>query len=372
MLVLGKRIQARRLCQYSALKVQESLRVSQAILDDAIKPTQPIVLNDLLRWRHNLEPKEEALIRNAGKYLELIRTRLARQLDSIRDLPLLAVLNPYISSIYKNYFASYETLSRRKAPKTSHENLAFTEELEDMIGAHTNNVQNLATGIGQCSSILSPEETSDVLWENLRLRIGTRILAEHHIALTKSTASNFVGAVQLDVNPAEIVESIADLLTELASVKFGFSPNVRVDIGKDVTFAYLPHHVEYILMEIMKNSFWALCSRGENVAEDNPVVVTVIRSGQGVLIRVRDRGGGIPPEHEKRVFDFSFSSVTKSHKKYEDDTDRSLAGLGYGLPMSKVYAEFFGGQIQLQSYFGWGTDAYVTLPSPFTSINSNR
>ena len=39
----------------------------------------------------------------------------------------------------------------------------------------------------------------------------------------------------------------------------------------------------------------------------------------------------------------------------------SIAGLGYGLPLSRAYAEYFGGSLSLQSCFGWGTDVYLML-----------
>lgn len=39
----------------------------------------------------------------------------------------------------------------------------------------------------------------------------------------------------------------------------------------------------------------------------------------------------------------------------------SIAGLGYGLPLSRAYAEYFGGSLHVQSAFGWGTDVYLKL-----------
>jgi signal transduction histidine kinase len=39
----------------------------------------------------------------------------------------------------------------------------------------------------------------------------------------------------------------------------------------------------------------------------------------------------------------------------------SLAGLGYGLPLGRAYAEYFGGGIEVQSLWGWGTDVYLSL-----------
>jgi len=39
----------------------------------------------------------------------------------------------------------------------------------------------------------------------------------------------------------------------------------------------------------------------------------------------------------------------------------TIAGLGYGLPMSRLYAKYFGGSLDLFSLEGWGSDVYVRL-----------
>jgi pyruvate dehydrogenase kinase 2/3/4 len=43
------------------------------------------------------------------------------------------------------------------------------------------------------------------------------------------------------------------------------------------------------------------------------------------------------------------------------DTASPLAGLGYGLPISRSYTRYFGGELSIMSMEGYGTDAFVYL-----------
>lgn len=153
---------------------------------------------------------------------------------------------------------------------------------------------------------------------------------------------------------------------EMCDLKYGVVPQIIIDQGKDVRVPYVPVHMEYMFTELLKNAFRAVVEYGRS---QKPVYVTIIRTGQGVIIRFRDRGGGISPKLQGKVFEFAFTTVEDDEEHgfsqlNNPGTRSTLAGLGYGLPLSRAYAEFFGGSLQIESYDGWGTDVYVTLNSP--------
>jgi signal transduction histidine kinase len=111
-------------------------------------------------------------------------------------------------------------------------------------------------------------------------------------------------------------------------------------------------------------------------------ILPLKHSTPGVTIRIRDRGGGISPDNLSHIWDYSFttfndaqaSSTLSGGNNSANGMDalnafsgagadgvNSLAGLGYGLPLGRAYAEYFGGGIAVQSLWGWGTDVYLSL-----------
>jgi hypothetical protein len=85
-----------------------------------------------------------------------------------------------------------------------------------------------------------------------------------------------------------------------------------------------------------------------------------------IALRISDSGGGIPRPLVPHIFSFAhaskfreFPQVMKKMKGVageKEEAETGLAHLGIGLPLSKVYAEFWGGTISVRVVEGWGTD----------------
>jgi len=105
-------------------------------------------------------------------------------------------------------------------------------------------------------------------------------------------------------------------------------------------------------------------------AEPSEVRV-VIADGEGnedVALKVSDEGSGIARADLRRVWSYLYTTAPADVQEAgfsagaTDFAGAPLAGLGYGLPISRAYARYFGGDLTLMSMEGFGTDAFVYLP----------
>ena len=83
--------------------------------------------------------------------------------------------------------------------------------------------------------------------------------------------------------------------------------------------------------------------------------------------QVSDEGGGVSRSNMSRIWSYLFTTADPGVQEAtvgdgdssDFDTGSPLAGLGYGLPISRAYARYFGGDLNLMSMEGYGTDAFV-------------
>lgn len=296
---------------------------------------------------------------------------------------------------------------------------SFTEVMAGLVQTHSNTIPTLARGFLESRKYIAPDFVTKFLDEHLRARIGTRLIAEQHIALhysskphgntsSQDSKSSYVGIIDTALRPASIVEHCENFVSEICELNYGVRPSVTINGDAETRIAHVPVHLEYMVTELLKNSFRAIIEAG---TEREPVEVTIApspadpstRQGSeitienqgepnapsagikmlekatpGVTIRIRDRGGGISPEICGNLWNYGFTTFNEKEAKDAKSSGNrnadalnvissasaggsTLAGLGYGLPLSRAYAEYFGGGIALQSLWGWGTDVYLSL-----------
>jgi [3-methyl-2-oxobutanoate dehydrogenase (acetyl-transferring)] kinase len=196
--------------------------------------------------------------------------------------------------------------------------------------------------------------------------------------------------------------------------------------------SYVAAHLDYALYELLKNAARAVVERHHHAAPGAnggdgrggapparlpPVQVRICGGGGGgdVTIRISDQGGGIPPAHLSRVWEFGFTTLDQ----WEDPSTSTgeqrgeglglddlagpggggggaaggcgaawaaaeggaagrgrwrMGGLGFGLPLSRLYARYFGGDLRLVSMpvSDGGPTAALSLPHLLAAYASSN
>lgn len=254
--------------------------------------------------------------------------------------------------------------------------------------------------------------------------IGIRTLISHYAALHhppppsvgpdgKLQASPWVGIINSRCNPAAVIADAAADAKAVCERVLGDAPEVEI-LGAGATpdeafaFSFVPSYLHHIAFELLKNSMravvethnrqasmqarnFAAASMGggggdseiQNSGGTPPgvvryppirVIISAASDSEDVTIKIADEGGGIPRSGMRRIFRYFYSTapsasaaLASSAELPEDsgaqDFSRGvpLAGLGVGLPLSRLMARWFGGDLAVMSLDRWGTDAFVFL-----------
>ena len=76
----------------------------------------------------------------------------------------------------------------------------------------------------------------------------------------------------------------------------------------------------------------------------------------------------MPRSVASRIWTFAHSTLSKEGQEKEGEhdfgKDEFMGGhvRGFGLPLARIYARYFGGEVTIKSLEGYGVDAYLYLP----------
>ncbi|SCU77767.1 LAME_0A02168g1_1 [Lachancea meyersii CBS 8951] len=343
------------------------------IQDFAKRPIPPVSYEFLTQYRVPLTPNEKYTL--AIKTVNLLLTYTCRRLAAIQRLPYIAVLNPNIEDTNRLYLRTLESLLSINYPYGLHDQQVLTQKLTEFLDDHQDTLVTLSRGFQEIMEFYPKESVFEFLNLHLRDRIAMKLLATHYLTLVSQVSNKtpVIGVLHKEMRISELVRRVEEFVGDLCHVKYDHQLPIKILEGEDVRFPCVPTDLEYVLTELLKNSSRAHIenSTPENKCAEKAVEVTIVRNDNNLEIRIRDFGGGIPPDVEDRMFDYSYSTVSTDAK----DTGMSayilpgaevcnVSGMGFGLPMCKAYMEMFNGSLDIQSLWGWGTDVYVRLKGP--------
>ena len=313
-----------------------------------------------------------ALLSISGFLHHELPIRLARRVVELDRLPGLHEM-PSVKKVREWYARSAHEIQSIAKPCDAETERLFATLLETIYERHAGVLYTMAHGAyelrenykGAFEDDASIHSFLDSFYTS---RIGIRMIIGQYLALREPVHSeDAVGLLSTAVAPARIAEDAARQARHLCERQFGVAPEVIIEGRTDLDFEYVPDHAFYILLELLKNSMRASCERNPDSPPAVRVVIADGEANEDVALKVSDEGGGIARSDLRRVWSYLYTTASRDVQAQgfsggnSDFAGAPLAGLGYGLPISRAYARYFGGDLTLMSMEGFGTDAFVYL-----------
>ncbi|KAK8578400.1 hypothetical protein V6N13_116246 [Hibiscus sabdariffa] len=271
------------------------------------------------------------------------------------------------------YIDSFRDMRNFPEIKDINDEKEFTQMIKAIKLRHNNVVPTMALGVQQLKKGMDPKIDYEDLGEIHQFldrfymsRIGIRMLIGQHVELHKpNPPPHVVGYIHTKMSPVEVARNASEIARGICLREYGSAPEIVIYGDPSFTFPYVPTHLQLMVFELVKNSLRAVQERFMDSDKVAPPVRIIVAEGiEDVTIKISDEGGGIPRKGLPKIFTYLYSTAKYPLEEYPDlgmDDRVTMAGYGYGIPISRLYAQYFGGDLQVISMEGYGTDAYLHL-----------
>ncbi|KAI8815361.1 hypothetical protein BJ742DRAFT_783336 [Cladochytrium replicatum] len=330
------------------------------------RPT-PVNLTHLFQFgKHVCKNKPDLLIPAAFLHKELpVRYMQSVKLLSSTDMPsYLSPTHPEIQTMIKRMVDDSSYLTGISQPKDPRE---FARHLHHIQWRHYDTMLHLRRAFEGIDEP-SPSSRSDGLfWDGLlTLNMGVRILIADYLSLVdKST--NLVNMF----DPLAVARRAIDTERDHVAVTlFGgdLSKVPPVDLitassNEKMTALYVEEHLERILREVLRSSLSSTISRNSEGTDMPKIKLIVVAGNEDIAFKVSDEAAGIPLSQQKRMWSYVMNATP--HDSLVEGTDP----LGVTLPsptknrlaFARVMARYFGGDLDVVSMEGHGSDFFIHL-----------
>ncbi|XP_061698201.1 pyruvate dehydrogenase (acetyl-transferring) kinase isozyme 1, mitochondrial isoform X2 [Syngnathoides biaculeatus] len=252
----------------------------------------------------------------------------------------------------------------------------FTDAVIKIRNRHNDVIPTMAQGLVEYKET---HGTDPVVSQNVQYfldrfymsRISIRMLLNQHTLLfggkvkVNPAHPKQIGSIDPHCGVSEVVKDAYENARNLCDRYYMNSPELTLeefnvkDEGKPITMVYVPSHLYHMVFELFKNAMRATMELYGDAMEHPPIRVQVGLGTEDLTVKVSDRGGGVPLRKIDRLFTYTYSTAPRP--SIDGSRAPPLAGYGYGLPISRLYARYFQGDLKLYSLEGYGTDAVIYI-----------
>lgn len=301
--------------------------------------------------------------------------RLANIMKEINLLPDRVLSTPSVQLVQSWYVQSLLDIMEflDKDPEDHRTLSQFTDALVTIRNRHNDVVPTMAQGVLEYKDTYGDDPVSN---QNIQYfldrfylsRISIRMLINQHTLIfdgsTNPAHPKHIGSIDPNCSVSDVVKDAYDMAKLLCDKYYMASPDLEIqevnatNATQPIHMVYVPSHLYHMLFELFKNAMRATVESHESSLTLPPIKIMVALGEEDLSIKMSDRGGGVPLRKIERLFSYMYSTAPTPQP---GTGGTPLAGFGYGLPISRLYAKYFQGDLQLFSMEGFGTDAVIYL-----------
>ncbi|XP_008586630.1 PREDICTED: [Pyruvate dehydrogenase (acetyl-transferring)] kinase isozyme 1, mitochondrial [Galeopterus variegatus] len=286
--------------------------------------------------------------------------RLANIMKEISLLPDNLLRTPSVQMVQSWYIQSLQELLdfKDKSAEDAKAIYDFTDTVIRIRNRHNDVIPTMAQGVIEYKESfgVDPVTSQNVQYFLDRFymsRISIRMLLNQHSLLFggkgKGSPSHqkHIGSINPNCNVVEVIKDGYENAKSLCDLYYINSPELELEELNECN------------PNILQNAMRATMEHHADKGVYPPIQVHVTLGNEDLTVKMSDRGGGVPLRKIDRLFNYMYSTAPRP--RVETSRAVPLAGFGYGLPISRLYAQYFQGDLKLYSLEGYGTDAVIYI-----------
>ncbi|KAI3993030.1 hypothetical protein MKX01_009773 [Papaver californicum] len=252
----------------------------------------------------------------------------------------------------------------------TNDEVAFTQTIKSIRLRHNLVAPILALGVQQLKQDLDSKiniqdlsEIHQFLDQFYMSRTGIRMLIALH---DPNPLPDCIGCIHTRMCPLEVAQNASEDARSICLREYEAHLMLKSTATTiSHSHKYVPAHLHLMVFELVKNSLRAVQERFMDSDEVAPPVRIIVADVlQDVTTKISDEGGGIPRCDLPKLFSYLYSTAKSpldENLTMSSSDAVTMAGYGCGIPISRLYARYFGGDLQVISMEGYGTGAYLHL-----------
>jgi pyruvate dehydrogenase kinase 2/3/4 len=216
--------------------------------------------------------------------------------------------------------------------------LNFTDQIRQVRRNHDDTMKSFAEIVK--ANHLAERFPTNFLESFYVLNMSSRLLMDEHLSLA-DTGKNLVQMI----DPVQVAVEAAQKSRKIAESHSIDPPNISIInvSGEQLSTLYIHEHLQFILIELLKN---AIASSAQCLGRKPNLNLMIASGSEDVTFHVSDEAGGMPLKYTSQLWNLEVVP---------------RAPFARGLPLCRVMARYFGGDLEIIPMDGHGTNAYLHL-----------